>query len=291
MPNFARLMIRVNETSTINNHSLIMSALETGRSLFLLQLVSRLITFVLNSSLLRLSTPEVLGTASIQFDLVSATILFLSREGIRNALLRRHGANTPLANVPLYLGMVVATAAVTLYVWTSPDSTTLQTDFYPALALYVVAAWVELSIEPFYIRCLTSSPTRVGVRVQAEGLMAIVKAVVTFTLLYTFPRHALLGFGIGQCCANGALAGRYLWEYGFEGYLWAKGYVGSEARPNCRELHGPLVKLAVVNTRQSFIKHVLTEADRIAVGRICPLADQGGYAIAMNYGGCTFQLA
>jgi oligosaccharide translocation protein RFT1 len=36
--------------------------------------------------------------------------------------------------------------------------------------------------------------------------------------------------------------------------------------------------------RQSVVKHVLTEADRIAVGIICPLEDQGGYAIAMNYG-------
>lgn len=42
--------------------------------------------------------------------------------------------------------------------------------------------------------------------------------------------------------------------------------------------------LAIANTRQSLIKHLLTEADRIAVGRISPLQDQGGYAIAMNYG-------
>ena len=42
--------------------------------------------------------------------------------------------------------------------------------------------------------------------------------------------------------------------------------------------------LAIANTRQSLIKHLLTEADRIAVGRISPLQDQGGYAFAMNYG-------
>lgn len=40
----------------------------------------------------------------------------------------------------------------------------------------------------------------------------------------------------------------------------------------------------MANTRQSVIKHLLTEADRIAVGRISPLSDQGGYAVAMNYG-------
>lgn len=45
-----------------------------------------------------------------------------------------------------------------------------------------------------------------------------------------------------------------------------------------------MVSLAVANTRQSVVKHLLTEADRIAVGRISPLEDQGGYAVAMNYG-------
>jgi oligosaccharide translocation protein RFT1 len=44
------------------------------------------------------------------------------------------------------------------------------------------------------------------------------------------------------------------------------------------------LSLAIANTRQSVIKHGLTEADRIAVGRISPLRDQGGYAVAMNYG-------
>lgn len=45
-----------------------------------------------------------------------------------------------------------------------------------------------------------------------------------------------------------------------------------------------MTSLAVANTRQSVIKHLLTEADRIAVGRLCKLEEQGGYAVAMNYG-------
>lgn len=47
--------------------------------------------------------------------------------------------------------------------------------------------------------------------------------------------------------------------------------------------------LAWANTKQSFIKHFLTEADRIAVGAISPLSDQGGYAVAMNYGELTIR--
>lgn len=66
----------------------------TGRSLILLQLLSRLLTFALNQSLVRLAPPEVFGTAAIQFDLICSTVLFLSREGIRNALLRGDTADS-----------------------------------------------------------------------------------------------------------------------------------------------------------------------------------------------------
>ena len=52
-----------------------------------------------------------------------------------------------------------------------------------------------------------------------------------------------------------------------------------------RDVDGETRRLALANTRQSVVKHALTEGDRIAVGRICPLGDQGGYAVAMNYGG------
>jgi oligosaccharide translocation protein RFT1 len=52
------------------------------------------------------------------------------------------------------------------------------------------------------------------------------------------------------------------------------------SEPYDQEIFG----LAMANTRQSVIKHILTEGDRIVVGRISPLGDQGGYAVAINYG-------
>ena len=38
-------------------------------------------------------------------------------------------------------------------------------------------------------------------------------------------------------------------------------------------------------TMQSLVKHFLTEADKFVVTQMSPLADQGGYAVASNYGG------
>jgi oligosaccharide translocation protein RFT1 len=37
-------------------------------------------------------------------------------------------------------------------------------------------------------------------------------------------------------------------------------------------------------TCQSLVKHLLTEGDKLVVARLSPLQDQGGYAIAANYG-------
>jgi oligosaccharide translocation protein RFT1 len=189
----------------------ISSTLKTGRSLVLLQLLTRVLTFVLNQSLVRLASPEVFGTAAIQFDLIYTTILFLSREGIRNALLRSN-SNIALARLPLKLGIAVAGAVVGIYLYSSNAVTTSQKAFYVALGLYVMAALVELWVEPMYIQTIRSG--RMGVRVQAEGGMAIVKAVVTFLSLVLGPRQALLGFALGQFVGAVWLAGRYIWEYG-----------------------------------------------------------------------------
>lgn len=201
------------------------TSLLTARSLVLLQLLSRLLTFGLNQSLVRMASPEVFGTAAIQFDLVSSTILFLSREGIRNALLRtKQGSISKeevgerqvraLSTVPLPLGMAIATAVCTVYLYSSSFATTSQTTFHLSLGLYVLAALLELAVEPLYLRALRSSPPKMIVRVQAEGGMVIAKAIVTATSLLVLKGKPLLGFALGQLAGAAWLAGRYLFEYG-----------------------------------------------------------------------------
>lgn len=281
------------------------TALLTGRSLILLQLLSRLLTFGLNQSLVRISTPEVFGTAAIQFDLVCSTILFLSREGIRNALLR--SKETPgvrsgdverqiqsLSIVPFQLGLAVTAAVCGIYLSSSSTDTTSQPTFHASLALYVLSALLELAVEPLYLRALRSSPPKINVRVQAEGGMAIVRAMVTVARLLVLKQEPLLGFALGQLAGAGWLAGRYVFEYGdLRQLFWIptpKGWLVSHSSWTSadvirqRRFDPQMLSLSIANTRQSVVKHVLTEADRIAVGRISPLGDQGGYAVAMNYG-------
>jgi oligosaccharide translocation protein RFT1 len=218
------------------SESTLSNVLVTGRSLVLLQLLSRVLTFGLNQTLVRLAPPEVFGTAAIQFDLLCSTILFLSREGIRNALLRLKANNqegarqgidprnaaakekqvTALAKVPLLLGSIVASFVCSVYLYSSGASTTNQRDFHLSLALYVASSLVELGIEPLYIRTLRATPSRLRVRVQAEGGMAIVKSIITVLAIIGFEkqgRRPLLAFALGQLSGALWLAARYVIEY------------------------------------------------------------------------------
>lgn len=211
------------------------SSLITARALILLQLLSRLLTFGLNQALVRIAPPEVFGTAAIQFDLICSTTLFLSREGIRNALLRspstseknaesRSAQDKRLATLPFWLGILVSCLTVTAYLARLPLSTSQQQDFHLSLTLYVISALLELSIEPHYISALRNDPPKIKVRVQAEGGMAIVKAVVTVGCVVAFEKtgrgRPLLAFAIGQFMGAVWLAGRYILEFGIQRLIW-----------------------------------------------------------------------
>nr|XP_018263913.1 oligosaccharidyl-lipid flippase [Kwoniella dejecticola CBS 10117]OBR86071.1 oligosaccharidyl-lipid flippase [Kwoniella dejecticola CBS 10117] len=292
--------------------------LRTARSLVLLQLLSRLLTFSLNQALLRLASPAVFGTAAIQFDLICSSILFLSREGIRNALLRtksteKNKSTSPrntttdattttnwpdnqdasvsvserqvqaLSIIPLRLGLLISVILGSMYVYSSDEATSSQAYFHVSLGLYVLASLMELSIEPLYIMIHRSNPPKLNVRVQAEGGMAITRSIITVgSLVLLGEKRALLGFALGQVGGAAWLVLRYLKEFGWSvnDLFWSENPTGKEEN----RYNPQTLSLAIANTGQSLIKHLLTEADRIAVARICPLDGQGGYAVAMNYG-------
>jgi oligosaccharide translocation protein RFT1 len=126
-------------------------ALSTLLSLVFLQLSSRLLTFGLNQFLIRLTTPKAYGTASIQFELLSSTILFLGREGVRNAVLRAKSNNKEVESLswlPFFLGIPLSAASITLYLHYATEDVVEQDWFYHALAIYVFAALLELITEP-----------------------------------------------------------------------------------------------------------------------------------------------
>jgi oligosaccharide translocation protein RFT1 len=153
-----------------SNSRLVQASLSSVSSLMALQLVSRLFTFVLNQTMVRMVSPEAFGTAAIQFELMLSTILFLSREGVRNALLRawpgmptvqiahsttqdpRSSAVTNVAMLPVILGLPLAVATSFLYANIASHDTRSQPHFNLAISLYAIAAVMELLSEPMHNR-------------------------------------------------------------------------------------------------------------------------------------------
>ncbi|KAI0823845.1 Rft-1-domain-containing protein [Trametes gibbosa] len=283
--------------STKKPPSLLSATLASGSSLVLLQLFSRVVTFVLNQALVRLVSPQVFGTTSIQFELLLSTILFLSREGVRNALLRAPPSADPsqdrattsrlISNIsilPILLGVPMAAFSSLAYLGTSSAATSSQPHFRSSVVLYVFAAFFELLSEPMYIR--TQNELKFHVRVRAEGTAVVLKTVTTFIVLVSAPEDwALIAFALGQTIygltilVSFAIACRDDLGFRPKQVIIMKG-----DRTESLLFEPALFKLSVAMTGQSVVKHFLTEGDKFLISRLSPLADQGGYAVAANYG-------
>ncbi|GJE98980.1 oligosaccharide translocation protein RFT1 [Phanerochaete sordida] len=273
--------------------SLVSASLASASSLVLLQLLSRVFTFVLNQALVRLVTPQVFGTASIQFELLLSTILFLSREGVRNALLRstenkaRPQQSALIYNIsllPVLLGAPVAVASVCIYLFSSSATTASQPHFHFSAVIYALAAFCELLSEPLYIRA--QNELRFDVRVRTEGSAVLMKTLVTFLALVSLsPDWALVAFAAGQAAYGLTMLVGFLGAYGFRARYWPEQVV-AKVHDNTKTEYfdTKLLHLSMAMTGQSVIKHFLTEGDKFLVSRLSPLADQGGYAVASNYG-------
>lgn len=207
-----------------NSSSLASASLASASSLVLLQLLSRIFTFILNQALVRLVTPQVFGTASIQFELLLSTILFLSREGVRNALLRSSTQNNKkskesllaenVALLPVLLGVPVTVATAYIYLSSSSATTSSQPHFHLSAVIYALAAFCELLSEPLYIRA--QNELRFDIRVRTEGTAVLMKTAVTFlVLVLSSPNWALVAFAAGQAAYGLTMLSGFLKAYNF----------------------------------------------------------------------------
>lgn len=212
---------------------LLTATLSSVSSLVLLQLFSRVFTFVLNQALVRFASPQVFGTAAIQFELLLSTILFLSREGVRNALLRnspqdkhvsKDDSRTLITNIsllPVLLGIPTAVLSALAYISSSSSTTSSQPHFHMSVCIYACAAILELLAEPLYVRA--QRQLQFNVRVRAEGLAVTAKTVTTFLfLVLTSSEWALVAFAAGQAAYGLVTLLMFLQAYRSELNLWPR---------------------------------------------------------------------
>ncbi|SPO36994.1 related to nuclear division protein Rft1 [Pseudozyma flocculosa] len=324
---------------------------------------ARLLTFVLNQLLVRLVPANVFGAANIQLELLLSTILFLSREAIRNVLIRpQQQQQQPFAEqsdsvkdgpqeksgpkdgssrrarasrdsvhnvslLPIPFGLLLSLVVGYVYVHhLSPASLREAATFKLSVSLYVLGALAELVSEPLHIRSLALGNP--ALRVQAEGVAIFVKCVTSIGAVVALPAlmerglisgygdaeksMGLLAFGIGQVCYGLAILLVYtqwfLRRFGHRatfGIYAVRGDRGSQAAASDAATQDT-TKLAAARpsdyfdpatlalcwsmTKQGLLKHVLTEGDKLAVAKFASLEDQGGYALASNYGSLVARL-
>ncbi|KIM26738.1 hypothetical protein M408DRAFT_180306 [Serendipita vermifera MAFF 305830] len=343
--------------STIKKSTGASKFLAGASSLVLLQVLTRLVTFFLNQILVRLSTPQVFGTAAIQFELLLSTILFLSREGVRLALLRSStdekkegdthdqgtdvvaGASTSkpqpptstrkrkgnqtstekqstsqserttresalltsnIATLPVMLGVPLSLGLSLFYMYTASAETSSQPHFHTSIIIYTLSALVQLAAEPMYI--FAQQELNFAVRLRSEASGVISRAAVTVCVLVLAKRlgkvgekavgdgdeWGLLAFALGQLAYGIFVLGTYIWTYWSRSSEWRwlpkKVTTLEKGHLKQRVFDPTLLTLTISMTVQSLVKHLLTEGDKVAVSRTSKLADQGGYAVASNYG-------
>ncbi|TWU73791.1 Oligosaccharide translocation protein rft1 [Metarhizium rileyi] len=293
------------------------SVVKGASLLILLQLISRLITFVANQLLLRFLTPRLVGLSS-QLEVYYLSVLFFARESLRVAIQRQgtteaasstgekkdepllvtrrdSQAVVNLGYLAIFLGLFVSTALGWMYLAYANEST-LQTSYLVhSLHLYGLAAMVELLSEPCFV--LMQRRLQFGTRATAESTATFLRCVVVFlSTVFASKRRLDIGvlpFALGQLTYGVSL----LLVYFVSGYGLATSigfsllpktitasagaspsYVGSY-------FYRPTMTLASRMMVQSVVKHLLTQGDTFLISILSTPEMQGVYAMANNYGG------
>lgn len=279
------------------------SMLKGASLLIILQLLSRLITFIANQLLLRFLTAPLLGL-STQLEVYYLSVLFFARESLRVAIQRQDSPSKDrktesqtvinLGYLSILLGAFVSLGLGWMYLAYATDAT-LATPYLPlSLRLYGVAAMVELLSEPCFV--LLTTRLEFGTRAAAESIATFVRCLVVFGAAIYASRAGVdigvLPFALGQLSYGTIL----VFVYVVSTYRIASS-IGFSLLPTSISPEFLLsyfdratIRLAGSMMAQSIVKHILTQGDTFLISLLSTPQVQGVYALANNYGGLLARL-
>ncbi|KAI8318740.1 hypothetical protein GQ54DRAFT_299935 [Martensiomyces pterosporus] len=184
---------------------------------------------------------------------------------------------------------------------TDAESGDIEMPYYRlSLTVYIVAAWVELCVEPLFVL----SRVRVMFKMQAQceaisvagRCLAIIIVLFAGRYLYVSDSGAnpfsLIAFAIGQMTYAVLILVTYAWRMSQEleypvqlcytprpvalaedSSAEGQGYIG-----------GAIGSLAMTFVGQSLLKHFLTQGDNIVMSNFATPSDMGTFAVVTNYG-------
>ncbi len=295
------------------------TVLASARLFILLQLISRLCTFALSQILLRLTSPQVFGAATIQFELLMGLVLTAAREGVRCVSLREKAQEKDqekkgqtlagqqlavhnLSFLAVGFGLLVDVVLSWLYIRRASPDLRASPYFAPSVVLTALGGAFELLSEPLFNRA--QALNLVGLRVRAEGVGVLVNCLLILACIlcpqfFGVQRDAagtfgLVAYGCGRTAMGLAILAVYVLHFARSYGLTALRnlYTPRRAQIDGRSVwFSPAgVGLTWAMGGQALLKHVMGELDKFAVARLGTLEDQGGYALASNYGSLVLRI-
>lgn len=273
----------------------------------ILQVLFRLITFVLNAFILRFLSKEIVGVVNVRLTLLYSTTLFLAREAFRRACLSgvtqrdwSQTLNLLWLTVPLGVFWSLFLGWVWLQLLEVPDPHVVP-HYATGVVLFGLSAVVELLGEPFWV--LAQAHMFVKLKVIAESLSVILKSILTAFLVLWLPHWGLYIFSLAQLFYTTVLVLCYV--------IYFTKLLGSPESTKLQTLpvsritdllpditrSGALInwkeaKLTWSFFKQSFLKQILTEGERYVMTflNVLNFGDQGVYDIVNNLGSLVARL-
>lgn len=307
-------------TTNSNTQTSASSSILAATSLLIgAQFFGKLVTFSLNQALLRFVNPNIVGLNS-QFELLTNTVLFFSREAIRLATQRQtlqnkrpdiyvvdggvvygtvSGTIQLVVNVgfiPLILGVILSTVIGSLYYLFSSQLT--STDAVTGIIIYCSASVIELAGEPCFL--LNQLELNFRSRAITESTAVLGRCIVTFACIVFSHQNPIIAYSLGQlsyACITSILYifsafGSHRRErykvYGIQGVTPVSDR--EESQIGKIYIDGATKQLATSIYLQTIFKHCLSEGDKFLVSLLLPLADQGVYSLVVNYGSLIARL-
>lgn len=306
-PNVAEIAAVKVESTSANNAAGNTERGEEGRMLFhgfmhlmLSQLLSRVLTFLLNWMIVKKLSPEEYGLAG-QYQLLTGTILFLGREGFRRGCVRSEdrSSSSPyissvqtlnLAWLSVPAGAILALGFCSTVVWWRQLA--MSDPQFKAISILGLATILELLSEPLYILC--QSLSLLQVRVILEASATFLRCVLTYGLLvYGIGSKGGLLFAYAELGFSSTLMVGY-WTY-FLFFADRKMMLKDEKTkkslpllpssvPGEARWDNKSVRICMVFARQAVAKHLLGKCDEFVLSVTDSRYNQGVYNLVTNLG-------
>lgn len=310
----------VESTSKPNDQTSASSSILAATSLLIgAQFFGKLVTFSLNQALLRFVNPNIVGLNS-QFELLTNTVLFFSREAIRLATQRQTLLNkrpdiyvvdggvvygtvsgtiqlvVNIGFIPLILGIILSTLIGSLYYLFSSQLT--STEAVTAIIIYCTASVIELASEPCFL--LYQLELNFRSRAFIESLAVLGRCIVTFGCIGFSHQDPIIAYSLGQLSYACIVSVSYISSafgshrrerykvYGVQGVTPVSDR--EESQIGKIYIDDGTKRLATSIYLQTIFKHCLSEGDKFLVSLLLPLADQGVYSLVVNYGSLIARL-